>query len=726
MEQGWSQQQLADKVGTTPITVSRWENGATSPSPYFRGKLREVFDKTPAELDILLPTSDEPKVWSVPFTRNPFFTGREDLLALLHKRLSTDGAAALTQPQAISGLGGIGKTQTAVEYAHRHADDFTHVFWMRAATHETLASDFAALAERLDLPETEEPDQSVVVAAVKRWLANHDGWLLILDNADDLLLAREFLPTRHKGYIVYTTRSQATGAVAANIEVGKLSLEDGALLLLRWGGRLEKEAPFEAAREADREAALLIATEMDGLPLAIVQAAAYIEEIGCSLHDYLSLFRTRRKDLLARRSPLLDYPGTVATTWSLSFERVERQSPAAAEVLRFCAFLAPDAIPEDLLTHGASELGAVLAAEAGDRLKLDAAIEVLLRYSLVRRDRDTHTLTIHRLVQAVLKESMDEPTRRVWAARTVRAVSAAFPEVKASTAENQQSYLPHLQECATLINQYQLHFAEAAQLLYRAGYLLYYYGFFVQSYSFHQQALAIREQVLWPEHPAVAESLNALGVLSRNQGIDQQAEEFHQRALTIREQTLGPDHLVIAESLNNLAVIYRSQGKYEQARSFLQRALTISSKVLGSEHPDSLVTLINLAKLYLEQGKYDEAGPLLSQTLAISERILEPGHPLIAHAINLLARLSYEQGNYERAEALWNQSLAILVKTLGPEHPAAAERLNDLAELYAAQGRYAQAQSRVQRAVSIAERTLGTEHPETIAYREHLARIRSK
>jgi len=750
VERGWSQQDLADLVGTTPVNISRWENGLTFPIPYSRQLLCKVFDKTPAELGLVLPAQDstitppEPdlvpppaqgsRIVDIPIARNPFFTGREDLLALLHQRLSTERTAALTQPQALYGLGGIGKTRAAAEYAFCYGDDYTHVFWMLAATRETLVADFVRLAERLELPEHEEPDQLRMIDAVKRWLASHEAWLLILDNADDLPLAQEFLPTSHKGYILFTTRAQAVGAIAASVEVEKLSLEDGTLLLLRWSKLLDIDTPLEQAQATDRAAALRIVRKMDGLPLALVQAGAYVEETGCTLSDYLRLYATHRKELLARHSRLmLDYSETVATTWSLSFQQIEQQSPAAAEVLRLCAFLAPDAIPEELLARGATELGTVLESAARDPFTLNEALEVLRRYSLVQRDGSTHMLRIHRLVQIVLRESMDEETQRAWAERTVRAVNAAFPQAEEGRGSLpvpqtgfQQDYLPHVQECATLIKEYQLHFPEAARLLYQAGDFLYVHGFYPQSQSLHESALVIREQVLGSEHPAVAESLNALAVLARLEGNYEQAEAFQRQVLTIREKALGLDHPATGESLNNLGVLYRTQGKYEQAEPLLEQALSISERSLGSEHHDTLIAFLNLAKLYLEQRKYVQAEPLLKQALATSERVLEPGHPLIAHNLNLLARLSYEQGNFEQAEMLWKRALAIIEKTLGPEHPATAERLNDLAELSFAQGRYPQAQSLCQRALTICEKILGSEHPDTITVRKHLTRIVNK
>lgn len=727
-ERGWPQEKLAELINTTSVNISRWENGATFPSPYFRQKLSKVFDKTLAELG-LVPTAHGARIWNVPIARNPYFTGREELLGLLRKRLSASGTAALTQ--ALSGLGGIGKTQAAAEYAYRYSDDYAYVFWVRAASREALFADFVTIAELLDLPEKDGQDQYQIVTAVKEWLASNEGWLLILDNADDLPQTQRFLPTRRQGHILLTTRAQAFGTIAAPVEVEKLDLQAGILLLLRWTKHLDEDAPLDQVQGADREVAERLVREMDGLPLALVQAAAYVEETGCTLGDYLDLYATHRKDLLARRSRyLLDYPETVATTWSISFEQVKQQSPVAAEVLHLCAFLAPDAIPEDLLMRAITELGTESGTETLDSYKFNEAIEVLRRYSLVRRDKITHTLSIHRLVQAVLKDSMDQQTQRSWAERTVRTVNAAFPEADSVTGENQQDYLqyyvPHVQECATLIEQYHLYSTESARLLYQVGIFLYSHGFYPQSQALQQQALAIREQVCGSEHPDVAESLNALAMLARVQGNYGQAEGLHRQALAIREKALGQNHPSTAISLNNLGVVYRNQGKYELAVPLLKQALSIREQALGSEHSETMNSFINLATLYSEQHKYEQAERLLKQVLATGERVLGPEHPLVAHILNLLARLAYAQGNYKEAETLWKQSLAIIEKTLGSENPSTAERLNDLAELYVAQGHYAQALSLCERAVSICEERLGSDHLDTIAYRNHLTEIKSK
>lgn len=724
-EQGWSQQQLADRIGTTKVNISRWENGATTPTPYFCQRLSEVFGKTPAELDLVpTPPPSAARTWTIPLARTPFFTGRERLLARLHERLSTAKMAALTHPQALYGLGGIGKTRTAAEYAFRHGDDYTHVFWMRAASRDALLADVVALARRLDLAEKDEADQPRVVAAVQRWLADHQGWLIILDNVENLSEALEFLPTNHKGYVLLTTRVQAAGAIATSVEVEKLSLQEGMLLLLRWSRLLEDDTPLDAVPTVDRVAAERIVKEMDGLPLAIVQAGAFMQETGCSPTDYLDLYATHRRALLARSSRLLlDHPDTVATTWSLSFQQIEQANPAAAELLRLCAFLAPDAIPEELLTRGASELGEVLAAVIADPLQFNETLGVLLRYCLIQRDANTHMLSIHRLIQAVLRESMDQQTQRACAERIVRAINAAFPVASTGVDAHYQSYLPQVQECAALIEQYQLYFPEAGNLLFQAGALQYFYGFHPQAQVLHQQALAVRSQVFGSDHPAVAESCNALAILARLQGNYERAESFHQQALSIRKNALGPTDPATAQSLNNLGVLYRNRRKYEQAEPLLQQALAINTQALGSNHHDTLLTSLNLAKLYAEQRRYEQAERLLQQALTTGEQTLEPGNPTIAQNLDMLARLYYEQGDQERAETLWKRSLAIYEQSLGQEHPATAGVINNLAELYTAQKRYTEARSLCQRALNIGEKRLGLDHPDTIAYREHLRKI---
>jgi tetratricopeptide (TPR) repeat protein len=601
-----------------------------------------------------------PSLWNVPYRRNPYFTGREDLLTRLHEFLHSGKATALTQPQAISGLGGIGKTQTAMEYAYRYRGDYQAVLWASAASRETLISDFVSLAAVLQLPERDVADQGLVVAAVKRWLASNRDWLLILDNADDLEMAAEFLPLESSGHILLTTRAQFTGAIANSLEVEKMEQPEGALLLLRRAKKLAPSAPLEQATATDRSLAEAVVRELDGLPLALDQAGAYIEETNCGLSGYLNLYRTRRKDLLQRRSKLrTDHPEPVGTTWSLSFQKVEQANPAAADLLRLCAFLDPDAIPEDILTEGAAKAGPLLHPVAADAFQLNEAIEVLRTYSLIKRNAEAKMLNMHRLVQVVLKDGMDKKTQRKWAQRAVKAVNAAFPRVEYRTWPRCQACLPHALACAALIELHTFTFPEAAWLLNRVGWYLREHTLYAQAEALLQQALSICEKAPDPKETNSGSILNNLVLLYQAQGKYTQAVPYGQRALDFYEKTLGPDHSYTARTLDNLAQLYYAQGKYEQAEPLYQRALTIKEQVLEPDHPDTAITLNNLANLYCAQGRYEQAEPLYKRSLAIKEKVLEPDHPDTAATLENYAALLRQVQRNEEADTLEQRARVI-------------------------------------------------------------------
>jgi hypothetical protein len=328
-----------------------------------------------------------PQYWNVP-VRNRLFTGREDVLEKLHGELERDRRAVL------SGLGGIGKTQTAIEYAHRYRNDYNAVFLIRTDTETALTAGLVEIAGVLGLPGRDAKDQKETVGAVKRWLLELDRWLLIADNADDLALVKNVLPFDGPGRILLTTRTAGT-----------------------------------------------------------------------------------------------------ATTFSLAFEKVGGASPAAGDLLRLCAFFAPEQIPEEIFIKGAPELGENLGNLATNTLQRTQIIGQACRFSLLQRDAISKKLSIHRQVQAVLRDMMAEKGEEgVWAERAVRAVSRAFPLVEFSTWSGCERLLPQAHACAELINDWGLEFADTARLL-------------------NERALAIWEKILGPDHPKVASSLNGFATL---------------------------------------------------------------------------------------------------------------------------------------------------------------------------------------------------------------------
>ncbi len=480
-------------------------------------------------------------IWHLPFRRNPFFTGREQVLDNLRVMLLASASAALVQPPAISGLGGIGKTQTAIEYAYRYREEYAAVFWVQASSRETLIADITRSAALLHLPEQDAREQNLILQAFKRWLEANTDWLLIFDNADDLHIVEDILPARNSGHILFTTRATAMGDLAQRVSIDEMDRAEGSLLLLRRAKKLSTNAPLTDASPADLAAAQAIVDALDGLPLALDQAGAYIEETECSLSDYLQLYRTH---LLEERDKRKDaHPEPVATTWAISFNNVQQANPAAADLMRLCAFLAPDDIPEEMILAAPKDIETKLQSLVNNPHRLNMAIKELLKYSLLRRNSDEHTIVVHRLVQAVLKGEMDEETQKQWAERTIRVIDWSFPDVKAVEEWPKcLQWLPHALICASFIEQWNLAFPEAARLLNKAGYYLDDRAQYQEAEPLYQQALAIHKDVLGDRHPDTATSLNNLGLLYQAQGKLAEAESLYRQALEIFKQVLGPDH----------------------------------------------------------------------------------------------------------------------------------------------------------------------------------------
>jgi tetratricopeptide (TPR) repeat protein len=653
-----------------------------------------------------------PQYWNLP-GRNRLFTGREDVIEKLHEVLERDRRAVL------SGLGGIGKTQTAIEYAHRYHNDYNAVFFIRADTEAALTAGMVEIASLLTLPERGAKDQKETVAAANRWLLEHDRWLLIADNAYELALVKNVLPFDAPGQILLTTRAAGTGAVAEAVKVKKMEPEEGAHFLLRRAGLLGRASGHQPAPGDQQTAARELSIKLDGLPLALDQAGAFIEETPSSPIEYLQLYAEAGAELRRIGRPEHD---SVHATFSLAFEKVEGASRAAADLLRLCAFFAPDQIPEEMFIKGAPELGENLGLLATNALQRTQIIGQACRFSLLQRDAISKNLSIHRQVQAVLRDMMAEKGEEgMWAERAVRAVGRTFPSPEFSTWPLCDRLLAHALACADLVNHWGFEFYEAARLLSDTGFYLYERNRYIDVEPLYQRALAISEKALGPEHSNVASSLNNLAAFYATQGRYAEAEPLFQRALAILGNVLGSEHHSVATSLNNLAELSQSQGQYVKAELLYQNALAIREKALSSEHPDVALSLNTLATLYHTLGQYAKAEPLYQRALAIREKTLGPEHPDVANSLNNLGALYKTQGQYAKAESLYRRALAISEKALGPEHSNVASSLNNLAELYYYQGEYAKAQPFYERALAIREKVLGSEHPEVATSLNNLA-----
>lgn len=712
-----TQQRLADLIGVHRNTVSGWERGDYLPESRTTvletaQQLGLAQDETRQLLEASL-TALAP-YWTVPFHRNPCFTGRAAILEALHSRLTTKQDGVLTRTSALSGLGGNGKTQVALEYAYRYALEYSAVFWLAAETTESLMASLHQLADQVQFPERHAAEQAQMIAAVQRWLASHADWLLIADNVEDLDLLWRVVPPTRQGALLLTTRRQALGPLAQVLDLPPMSSEEGVILLLRRARRFQDSVagqtlPPESLRNTaiPPEAGELV-TLLEGLPLALDQAGAYIEETGCSIADYLQRYRSQRKEVLARRGLHAGaHPAPVSTTVQLSLEQIERTHAAAADLLRVCAFLHPEAIPEDLFVRGATHLGPILGPVAADPYQFDLALATLRSASLLSRYSEKQTLSIHRLVQAILQDHIDESERRVWSERVVRTLHAVFPPVDFATWPQAERYLPHALACVPLIEAVGHTLPETPDLLSKVGSYLVERGHYTEAEPLLAQALALGEGLYGPNHPTLVPLLVRRIYLLWYQRQYEQVALLLQRALAIVEQRPEPDQIQMAELLGEFAILAWRCENYAEGEHLCQRALALAKQAAGADHPETLKLRYYLALLFRAQRQMDQAESAFQQTMIDQERVLGATHPQTIQTLASLATLYRQLGQPERAGPLFQRVLALRMQQLGPEHPDTATALTNLAAVYVMQGKFAEAEPLIQQALVISEQQLG-------------------
>ncbi len=702
--------------------VSMWLNKEEALSEIVRG-VKATIDDLRSKVSLPAHSTEKPvSIWNVRYWQNSFFTGRDATLLEIHKAFKASGTPL--RIQALSGLAGIGKTQAAVEYAYRYANTYQAVLWVHADSPEILQASFVNLAATLNLPELHDTDQHVIIKAVKQWMQRNTRWLLVIDNLEDINLLQEFIPSPHPGHILITTRTHYTGYIAQRVHFLPLLTDDGALLLLRRAKLLSPRAMLNEALEADRTFAREITRSMDGLPLALDQAGAYIEETGRSLADYVNLYQKYLASLLQRRGTSnQDHPASVMTTFALSLEKVQTLNTAAAELLEFCAFLHPDSIPEELFIEGASELQPALQAAVTDPLLFDKTIEDLLKFSLIQRKSDQHILTIHRLVQMVIKSTLSEERQRDQIARLTRVMSTIFPPAEFANWALCQRYLPQAQACARLIQQQHILLPEAAQLLYRIGTYLIERGLYNQAEELLTQAMTIETTLFGPDHTGLLPISNALAQTYYIQGKYYQAEALLLQAIEMGEKLLEGRHPEQGISLYTLARTYHKLGRYNEAELLFQRALALQQQVLSTQHPDIATTLSGLGSLYNRLGKYAEAEELFTRALHIRQNVLAIRHPDVTNSLSNLALLYSRLGKYTEAEPLAEQATHIYEEIFGPEHPHLAAILDTLAAIYQEQGKYTEAETLYQRIFAIFHAHFGDEHPNLVIVKNNAARL---
>jgi tetratricopeptide (TPR) repeat protein len=599
-------------------------------------------------------------------------------------------------------MGGVGKTQLATEYAYRHRGEYDVVWWVRAEEGATLAADYARLAGELGLPEKSATEQEVVVEAVKRWLEREQGWLLVFDNATKPDDVSKYLPGGVKGHVLITSRNPSWKAVASKLPVMSFEQSEAVEFLLK------------ITEQEDEEAAKELSEELGGLPLALAQAGAYIEANGVTIRHYLELFQSRREELWADESGPLDYDKrTVSATLSLAIKHIEAESPASVDLLNLCAFLGPDDIQRTLLRDWKEHLPEQLGETVADELKLNRVVEALRHYSLVGVDIDKGSLSVHRLVQAVVRGGLGEEESKVWAEAAVDVVNEAFPYESndVRTWEECARLLPHALAATAHVEESGIASGRAGRLLNLVGIYLRGRAQYIEAKTVLQRSLPIMSKVHGEEHSEYAAALNNLGMVLQAMGDLVGAKAHLERALAIGEQVFGPHHPTVALRANNLGGVLHDMGDLQGAKEHYERALAIDEQAFGLLHPNVAIRVNNLGSVLHDMGDLQGAKEHFEKALAIDEQALGPHHPNVATLANNLGMVLKELGNLHGAKEHYERALAIDEQALGPHHPNVATDVNNLGLVLKELGDLQAAKEHLERALRVFRQFLPEEHP---------------
>ncbi|KUJ68393.1 ATP/GTP-binding protein [Streptomyces albus subsp. albus] len=634
---------------------------------------------------------DPPAVWGNVPTRNNNFTGRQALLDALHERLRSEGTAAVL-PEALHGLGGVGKSQIALEYVHQHAADYDVVWWIAAERDEQIRTALVELAESMGLQAGRESNIAVprVLNALRTGRPYKD-WLLVFDNAEDLETVRQYFPSGGPGRILVTSRNAQWSRAARTVEVDVFEREESIELLRRRG----PELPHEQANR--------VAQTLGDLPLAIEQAAAWLTETGMPVDEYLQVFEDERADVSTRRSELLaagvpvDYPEPVAAAWNMSLRRLAEQHPGALQLLRVCSFFAPEPISRRLFSsvRGVS-LSPELSAVLQDPIKLGHAIREIGRYALIRINHRSNTIEMHRLVQAVLIGQMS-PQQKADMRHSAHLL-LAHGDPNEVTVPNWPRYadlLSHVRasramECddkwvrQTVRNVVRFLFMwgdhegvlefggqvadhwretlgeeslETVAVSRTVSHALTVKGDYARAQALNARLLELLRGTVGDDHEDTIAAFAAVANDTRLRGDYALSVELERDRWQRAVRVFGEEDPYTVGAVNDYALSLRSAGEFAQARELAEGARDDAMVILGETSLTRFLLDCNLSVDVRESGDYAGALTLAEHTYAGVRRHVPPNAPVYTIAMRTLGVARRKAGDYEGALELSREAL---------------------------------------------------------------------
>lgn len=692
-----------------------------------------------------------PRIWNVP-PRNPGFTGRSLVLERMRDQLGGGMAVVLPQPQTLYGLGGVGKTQVALEYVHRFMADYDLVWWISSEQGDDVVASLAELAVRLGAQGGEDmaAASQEAVDLLRRGVPS-ERWLLVFDNADDPETLRRYFPQGGSGHILVTSRNQSWSQHGDALPVDVFLREESV-------EHLQRRAPGLSDEDADQ-----VATAVGDLPLAVEQAAAWIAETATPIDTYLEQLARQAPQVLALNQPA-GYPEPVAATWNISIARLKDRSPAAVRLLQLCAFFAPEPISANLL-YSKEMIEALKPYDSSlqEKLVLGRVIREIGRFALAKVDQVSNSIQVHRLVQAVIKAQLSEEEQREARHVVHRILAGARPDDD-EPIDNPETWprfaaiWPHLgpsdaRNCKEPETRRLL--IDRVRYLWKRGdirtagslgeelrevwqetlgerdlqylYLCFHLsnilrtrGRYVEAKELDEFTLLRQREVLGAEHPHTYMTTSSLAIDLGLLGDYGRAIELATEAHEGFGQIFHDAHPRTLAAANNLALNLRSIGQYARAREIDQDVYDRRTEVLGAKHPYSLSSAMNLARDLREVGRYEDSVGLLSRTYESFKETLGRTYPTTLSAAKSLAVSLRRAGRFEDAHRLTVATRArYRAKYTSANPDSLACDLNLAADLFAA-GDAVQARDTAQEVVDQYMKVPGEKHPYTLAAQNNL------
>lgn len=649
--------------------------------------------------------------------QNRFFSGRVEVLQNIDSLFNKEKKDAVSICQTISGLGGIGKTQLAIQYAYNYHYKYKTCIWfIDAESGYSVYNTFVDFALRFNLFLPVNYDTKDLQRLIKTWLSENRSWLLIFDNLETLDTVTPYLPDKINGRILITTRNN-------RIDYGTPFLLDvfnlnEALFFMKRRLSKNNECKMEYYNYDDfSEKSTILIKRLGYLPLALEQAGAYIKEVRCSISNYLELLKQSSIDAFSDKYASPEYYESIVTsTWNISFAALEEGS---RQLLNLCAYMGADNIPVKFFVEMKSQLPTPLSDDLSIQLTLNRIVTGLRTYSLT--SGTVEFINIHRLVQEVIRkhhevEDISSSDKIGWLQLDFDMLGKYLP-----TSCEEPNSVSRFMQMAIHAESIAEHYSisakadniKLANVYAKIGECYDDCGIFTNAFSNYFNSLKIKEQYLGKDHPDTAIQYDNIGLSYTKIGDYQEAIKWHKKAINILESSLGKENLETATAYNNLGLALVRNGDYDSGIEWYQKCLTIELKILGNEHIEIAADYNNIGEAYHQKHDEESALKYLMFALKIKEKQLGSMNSNTAITYNNLGSVYWRLRQYDEAIKYTEKSFNVYQTIYGEKHPNSALEMANLASIFADKGDLEKARDYYIKAIKVGKSSLGLSHPET-------------